>query len=189
MANWATKTAQSCRFALHSIRKIRPLLTEHAAELVVQVLQLLDWTTVLLFWLDFQHLQSDLNKWYRMQQHNPLMSLREPTLHWCLCRPNRPKRVTRRNPVLRGSLEQYDAVLNTIWASNGHWQPEQQLDLWLLGKKKKLIITIFRVPQNPDIWRQIVLKCNRESTTLCFLFYFFGASLYFLVFIYIFVIV
>ncbi len=32
------KTAQSCRFALHNIRKIRPFLTEHAAQLLVQAL-------------------------------------------------------------------------------------------------------------------------------------------------------
>ncbi len=31
------KTARSCRFALHNIRKIRPFLTEHAAQLLVQV--------------------------------------------------------------------------------------------------------------------------------------------------------
>ncbi len=30
------KTAQSCRFALHNIRKIRPFLTENAAQLLVQ---------------------------------------------------------------------------------------------------------------------------------------------------------
>ncbi len=32
------KTARSCRFALHNIRKIRPYLTEHAAQLLVQAL-------------------------------------------------------------------------------------------------------------------------------------------------------
>ncbi len=32
------KTAQSCRFAPHIIRKIRPFLTEHAAQLLVQAL-------------------------------------------------------------------------------------------------------------------------------------------------------
>ncbi len=32
------KTSQSCRFALHSIRKIRPFLTEHATQLIVQAL-------------------------------------------------------------------------------------------------------------------------------------------------------
>ncbi len=32
------KTAQSCRFVLHNIRKIRPFLTQHAAQLIVQAL-------------------------------------------------------------------------------------------------------------------------------------------------------
>ncbi len=32
------KTARSCRFALHNIRKICPFLTEHAAQLLVQAL-------------------------------------------------------------------------------------------------------------------------------------------------------
>ncbi len=32
------KTPRSCRFALHNIRKIRPFLTEHAAQLLVQAL-------------------------------------------------------------------------------------------------------------------------------------------------------
>ncbi len=43
------KTARSFRFALHNIRKIRPFLTEHAAQLLVQALSFLDWTTAMLF--------------------------------------------------------------------------------------------------------------------------------------------
>ncbi len=35
---YIAKTARSCRFALHNIRKIRPFLTEHAAQLLVQAL-------------------------------------------------------------------------------------------------------------------------------------------------------
>ncbi len=44
------KTARSCRFALHNIRKIRPFLTEHAAQLLVQALVIsrLDYCTALL---------------------------------------------------------------------------------------------------------------------------------------------
>ncbi len=44
------KTAQSCRFALHKIRKNRPFLTEHAAQLLVQALVIsrLDYCNVLL---------------------------------------------------------------------------------------------------------------------------------------------
>ncbi len=45
-----TKTARSCRFALHNIRKIRPFLTEHAAQLLVQALVIsrLDYCNALL---------------------------------------------------------------------------------------------------------------------------------------------
>ncbi len=44
------KTAQSCRFALHNIRKIRPFLTEHATQLLVQALVIsrLDYCNALL---------------------------------------------------------------------------------------------------------------------------------------------
>ncbi len=44
------KTARSCRFSLHNIRKIRPFLTEHAAQLLVQALVIsrLDYCNVLL---------------------------------------------------------------------------------------------------------------------------------------------
>ncbi len=36
----------------------------------------------MLFWLDFQHVQSDLCKWYKMQQHVLFsMSPREPMSH------------------------------------------------------------------------------------------------------------
>ncbi len=44
------KTARSCRFALHNIRKIRPFLTEQAAQLLVQALVIsrLDYCNALL---------------------------------------------------------------------------------------------------------------------------------------------
>ncbi len=35
-----TKTARSCRFALYNIKKIRPFLSEHATQLLVQALVL-----------------------------------------------------------------------------------------------------------------------------------------------------
>ncbi len=44
------KTARSCRYALHNIRKIRPYLTEHAAQLLAQALAIsrLDYCNALL---------------------------------------------------------------------------------------------------------------------------------------------
>ncbi len=76
------KTARSCRFALHNIRKIRPFLTEHAAQLLVQALSFLGWTTAMLFWLVFHQTQSNLYKWFRMLRHDwSSMSPKEPMLH------------------------------------------------------------------------------------------------------------
>ncbi|XDV14261.1 hypothetical protein PO909_002435 [Leuciscus waleckii] len=45
-----SKTARSCRFALHNIRKIRPFLTEHVTQLIVQALVIsrLDYCNALL---------------------------------------------------------------------------------------------------------------------------------------------
>ncbi len=45
-----TKTARSCRFALYNIKKIRPFLSEHASQLLVQALVLsrLDYCNALL---------------------------------------------------------------------------------------------------------------------------------------------
>ncbi len=44
------KTTRSCSFALHNIRKIRPFLTEHAAQILVQALVIsrLDYSNALL---------------------------------------------------------------------------------------------------------------------------------------------
>ncbi len=76
------KTARSCRFALHNIWKIRPFLTEHAAQLLSRPWSFLGWTTAMLFWLDFHQTQSNLYKWFRMQRHDwPSTSLKEHMLH------------------------------------------------------------------------------------------------------------
>ncbi len=56
------KTARSCRFALHNIRKSRPFLTKHATQLLFQALVVLGWTTAMLFWLVFHQTQSNLYK-------------------------------------------------------------------------------------------------------------------------------
>ncbi len=74
-------TAQSCRFALYNIRKIRPFLSEQAAQLLVQALVLsrLDYCNALLAGLP--HVLSSLCNWSRMQQPEwSLMSRKKLTL-------------------------------------------------------------------------------------------------------------
>ncbi len=70
------KIARSCRFALRNIRKIRPFLTEYAAQLLVQslVISRLDYCNALL-----AGLPSNLYKLFRMQRHD-----------WSSMRPNEP---------------------------------------------------------------------------------------------------
>ncbi len=53
-------------------------------------LSFLDWTTAMLFWLDFHQTQSNLYKWFRMQRHDwsstspkePMLHLSFFSLHW-----------------------------------------------------------------------------------------------------------
>ncbi len=78
------KTARSCRFALHNIRKIRPFLTEHAAQLLVQALVIsrLDYCSALLAGLPSN---TNLYKWFRMQRHDwSSTSPKEHMLHLSL---------------------------------------------------------------------------------------------------------
>ncbi len=80
------KTAGSCRFALHNIRKIRPFLTEHAAQLLVQALVIsrLDYCNALLAGLPsntIKPLQMIQNAAARLAFNEP----KEPMLHLSLC--------------------------------------------------------------------------------------------------------
>ncbi len=50
-----------------------------------RTLSYLDWTTAMLFWLDFHQTQSNLYKWFRMQRHDwSSTSPKEPMLHLSL---------------------------------------------------------------------------------------------------------
>ncbi len=84
------KTARSCRFALHNIRKIRPFLTEHAAQLLVQALVVsrLDYCNTLLAGLPantIKPLQMIQNTAARMVFNQPKRTHVTPlfiSLHW-----------------------------------------------------------------------------------------------------------
>ncbi len=73
------KTAQSCRFALHNIRKIRPFLTEHAAQLLVQALVVsrLDYCNALLArdaTIPFFQIRSDPEKFWVSADSDPILA-------------------------------------------------------------------------------------------------------------------
>ncbi len=84
------KTARSCRFALHNIRKIRPFLTEHAAQLLVQALVIsrLDYCNALLAGLPsntIKPLQMIQNTASRLVFNEPKRAHVTPlfvSLHW-----------------------------------------------------------------------------------------------------------
>ncbi len=89
------KTARSCRFALHNIRKIRPFLTEHAAQLLVQALVIsrLDYGNALLAGLPsntIKPLQMIQNAAARLVFNEPKRAHVTPlfdSLHWLLVAP------------------------------------------------------------------------------------------------------
>ncbi len=84
------KTARSCRFALHNIRKIRPFLTEHAPQLLVQALVIsrLDYYNALLAGLPsntIKPLQMIQNAATRLVFNEPKRAHFTPlfvSLHW-----------------------------------------------------------------------------------------------------------
>ncbi len=64
------KTAQSCRFALHNIRKISPFWQSMLHNFLSRPWSFLGWNTTMLFWLDLHQTQSNLYRWFRMQRHD-----------------------------------------------------------------------------------------------------------------------
>ncbi len=84
------KTARSCRFALHNIRKIRPFLTKHVAQLLVQALVIsrLDYCNALLAGLPsntIKPLQMIQNAAARLVFNEPKRAHVTPlfvSLHW-----------------------------------------------------------------------------------------------------------
>ncbi len=84
------KTARSCRFELHNIRKIRPFLTQHAAQLLVQALVIsrLDYCNALLAGLPsntIKPLQMIQNAAARLVFNEPKRAHVTPlfvSLHW-----------------------------------------------------------------------------------------------------------
>ncbi len=95
MTSWPSKSTlqrllKSCRFALHNIRKIRPFLTEHATQLLVQALVIsrLHYCSALLAGLPsntITHLQIIQNAAARLVFNEPKRAHVTPlfiSLHW-----------------------------------------------------------------------------------------------------------
>ncbi len=81
-----TKTARSCRFALYNIKKIRPFLSEHATQLLVQALVLsrLDYCNALLEGLpasSIKPLQLIQNAAARLIFNKPKKNARHTSVH------------------------------------------------------------------------------------------------------------
>ncbi len=75
-------------------------------------LSFLDWTTAMLFWLDFHQTQSNLYKWFRMQRHD-----------WSSAIP--------KEPMLHPSLSPWTGSRLQLTSSSRHWcchieQPQAQ---------------------------------------------------------------
>ncbi len=98
------KTARSCRFALHNIRKIRPFLTEHAAQLLVQVFVIsrLDYCNALL-----AGLPSCTIKTLQMIQNATAL------LHWSSANPKGPMSHLSLSPCTGSRLQ--------LASSSRHW--------------------------------------------------------------------
>ncbi len=87
------KTARSCRFALHNIRKIRPFLMQHAAQFLVQALVIsrLDYCNALLAGLPsctIKPLQIIQNAAARLSSVNPKGPMSHLSLSPCTGSPS-----------------------------------------------------------------------------------------------------
>ncbi len=85
-ASHIVKTAWSCMFALHNIKRIRSFQTEHSEQLLAQALVIsrLDCCNTLLA-VDFRHAHTNLDERFRMQWHDwSSISRNGPTSHLSL---------------------------------------------------------------------------------------------------------
>ncbi|CAM4733060.1 unnamed protein product [Leuciscus chuanchicus] len=124
-----SKTARSCRFALHNIRKIRPFLTEHATQLIVQALVIsrLDYCNALLAGLPAcatKPLQMIQNAAARLVFNEPKRAHVTPlfiSLHWLpLAARIKFKALTLAYRTITGSAPSYFHSLLRVYIPTRH---------------------------------------------------------------------
>ncbi len=90
MTNWPSKSTLQRLLDLAGLHyttseRSGPFWQSMLHNFLSRPLSFLDWTTAMLFWLDFHQTQSNLYKWFRMQRHDwSSTSLKEPMLHLSL---------------------------------------------------------------------------------------------------------
>ncbi|XDV35472.1 hypothetical protein PO909_005412 [Leuciscus waleckii] len=170
-----SKTARSCRFALHNIRKIRPFLTEHATQLIVQalVISMLDYCNALLAGLPAcatKPLQMIQNAAARLVFNEPKRAHVTPlfiSLHWLpLAARIKFKALTLAYRTITGSAPSYFHSLLRVYIPTRHLRSVNERRLVVPSQKatKSLSRTFsFTVP---CWWNALpTLIRNAESLT------------------------
>ncbi|XDV23189.1 hypothetical protein PO909_027876 [Leuciscus waleckii] len=170
-----SKTARSCRFALHNIRKIRPFLTEHATQLIVQALVIsrLDYCNALLAGLPAcatKPLQMIQNAAARLVFNEPKRAHVTPlftSLHWLpLAARIKFKALTLAYRTITGSAPSYFHSLLRVYIPTRHLRSVNERRLVVPSQKatKSLSRTFsFTVP---CWWNALpTLIRNAESLT------------------------
>ncbi|XDV50661.1 hypothetical protein PO909_019679 [Leuciscus waleckii] len=170
-----SKTARSCRFALHNIRKIRPFLTEHATQLIVQALVIsrLDYCNALLAGLPAcatKPLQMTQNAAARLVFNEPKRAHVTPlftSLHWLpLAARIKFKALTLAYRTITGSAPSYFHSLLRVYIPTRHLRSVNERRLVVPSQKatKSLSRTFsFTVP---CWWNALpTLIRNAESLT------------------------
>ncbi|CAM4575233.1 unnamed protein product [Leuciscus chuanchicus] len=149
-----SKTARSCRFALHNIRKIRPFLTEHATQLIVQALVIsrLDYCNALLAGLPAcatKPLQMIQNAAARLVFNEPKRAHVTPlfiSLHWLpLAARIKFKALTLAYRTITGSAPSYFHSLLRVYIPTRHLRSVNE------RRPRMIMYIIYKAPKLNNI--------------------------------------
>ncbi len=179
------KTAQSCRFALHNIRKIRPFLTEHAAQLLVQALVIyrLDYCNALLDGLPsntIKPLQMIQNAAARLVFNEPKRANVTPlfiSLHWLpVAARIQFKTLMLAYRTTTGSAPTYFHSLLRIYTPSRSLRSASERCLVVPSQRgSKSLSRIFSftvpgcwndLPPHPECWIPVDLQATTENSSL-----------------------